>query len=113
MENKKILSTLAMIFLVFGIMLFFLPETGGAQSGCCTTEELGRNFCKNQPTADGCTGTFVPDSSCVLETGLCEGSAEPTPLSPVPTLSEWGLIATASIFGILALIVIRRRKSTA
>jgi len=28
----------------------------------------------------------------------------------VPTLSEWGLIAMASILGIVGLIVIRRRK---
>ncbi|MEX0999348.1 MAG: IPTL-CTERM sorting domain-containing protein [Thermodesulfobacteriota bacterium] len=31
----------------------------------------------------------------------------------VPTLSEWGLIAMASILGIVGFMVIRRRKVTA
>ncbi len=34
--------------------------------------------------------------------------------SPIPTLSEWGLIATAGILGIIGFImVIRRRKAAA
>jgi len=33
--------------------------------------------------------------------------------SAVPTLSEWGLIAMASILGIVGFMVIRRRKVTA
>ena len=32
---------------------------------------------------------------------------------PIPTLSEWGLIAMASILGIAGFVVIRRRKVTA
>ena len=32
---------------------------------------------------------------------------------PIPTLSEWGLIAMAAILGIVGFIVIRRRKVTA
>lgn len=38
--------------------------------------------------------------------------AAPT-LAQVPTLSEWGLIAMASILGIVGFMVIRRRKVTA
>ena len=34
-------------------------------------------------------------------------------VSPVPTLSEWGLIAMAGILGIVGLMVMRRRKVTA
>jgi len=33
--------------------------------------------------------------------------------SPVPTLSEWGLIAMAGILGIVGFMVMRRRKVTA
>ena len=33
--------------------------------------------------------------------------------SPIPTLSEWGLLAMASILGIVGFMVIRRRKLTA
>jgi hypothetical protein len=35
------------------------------------------------------------------------------PVSNVPTLSEWGLIAMASILGIVGFMVIRRRQLTA
>jgi len=34
-------------------------------------------------------------------------------ISPVPTLSEWGLIAMAGILGIVGFLVMRRRKATA
>jgi len=34
-------------------------------------------------------------------------------ISPVPTLSEWGLIATAGILGFIGFMVIRRRQVTA
>ncbi len=37
----------------------------------------------------------------------------PTVVSPIPTLSEWGLIALAGILGIVGFMVIRRRKATA
>ncbi|MGH7849489.1 MAG: IPTL-CTERM sorting domain-containing protein [Thermodesulfobacteriota bacterium] len=33
------------------------------------------------------------------------------PSRPIPTLSEWGLIAMAGALGIIALIAARRRKS--
>ena len=36
----------------------------------------------------------------------------PAPL-PIPTLSEWGLITMAGVFGIIGLLAIRRRKVTA
>ncbi|MCZ6864778.1 MAG: IPTL-CTERM sorting domain-containing protein, partial [Candidatus Dadabacteria bacterium] len=41
-------------------------------------------------------------------------TAEPPIIStPIPTLSEWGLIALAGILGIIGYIVMRRRKLTA
>jgi len=33
--------------------------------------------------------------------------------SPIPTLSEWGMIAVAVVLGIIGFIVFRRRKVTA
>ena len=33
-----------------------------------------------------------------------------TPVSSVPTVSEWGLIALAVIFGIMGIVVVRRRQ---
>lgn len=37
----------------------------------------------------------------------------PLVVSPIPTLSEWGLIAMAGVIGIIGLLAIRRRKVTA
>jgi len=37
----------------------------------------------------------------------------PPPPAMIPTLSEWGLIAMATILGIVGFMVIRRRKVTA
>ena len=34
-------------------------------------------------------------------------------ISPIPTLSEWGLITMAGILGIVGFMVMRRRKATA
>jgi len=41
--------------------------------------------------------------------------SEPLPIitTPIPTLSEWGLIAMAGILGIAGFMVIRRRKAVA
>ena len=33
--------------------------------------------------------------------------------TPIPTLSEWGLIAIAAVLGVVGFMVIRRRKATA
>ena len=38
---------------------------------------------------------------------------EPVVLQPIPTLSEWGLIAMAGVLGIVGFMVMRRRKVTA
>ena len=39
--------------------------------------------------------------------------ASPSTTTPIPTLSEWGLIAMAGLLGIVGFIVMRRRKVTA
>ncbi len=43
-----------------------------------------------------------------LSFGSCGGIAR-----PIPTLSEWGLIAIAGVLGIIAVLAIRRRKAAA
>ena len=54
----------------------------------------------NVEDGDGCS------SACLVE--------EPPPtVTAIPTLSQWGLIAMAGIFGIVGFMVMRRRKVTA
>ncbi|GJM16485.1 MAG: hypothetical protein DHS20C13_18120 [Thermodesulfobacteriota bacterium] len=40
---------------------------------------------------------------------LVSGTGESPPVTPVPTISEWGLIAMAGVLGIIGLIAVRRR----
>ncbi len=49
-------------------------------------------------------------AECVFQNLIEE--PPPPPVPSVPTLSEWGLIAMASILGIVGFMVIRRRKVT-
>ncbi|TFG74792.1 MAG: IPTL-CTERM sorting domain-containing protein [Thermodesulfobacteriales bacterium] len=45
---------------------------------------------------------------------MCLICSEPIQIpSPIPTLSEWGLIAMAGVLGIIGFMVMRRRKVTA
>ena len=50
-------------------------------------------------------GIPVPWTACTI--------AFRSPTTPIPTMSEWGLLAFAGIAGIASLIVIRRRAKTA
>jgi len=45
--------------------------------------------------------------------GLAFDCGVPQIVRPIPTLSEWGLIAMAGILGLIGFMVIRRRKLTA
>jgi hypothetical protein len=61
---------------------------------------------------DGNGVTIECDDSATNDMGSCTFTNTLTPRN-VPTLSEWGLIAMASILGIIGFMVIRRRKLTA
>jgi len=109
----KGISTFVIALLVFSFMFLALPDKGysGADMmhiGCC------------QGTGE-CDDIFEGGTSCTVEafregqicneaTGQCVQQVNNT---PIPTLSEWGLIAMAGILGIVGFMVIRRRKATA
>jgi len=48
---------------------------------------------------------------CNEDLGLCSGLISNP--SPIPTLSEWGLIAMAGVLGIVGYLIIRRRRVSA
>ena len=54
----------------------------------------------NLEDSDGCS------SACQLE-------KQPAKVTPIPTLSQWGLIAMAGVLGIVGLFAIRKRKVAA
>jgi hypothetical protein len=57
-------------------------------------------------------GGFAVSSAFEGDSFICE-LAVVTPASPIPTMSEWGMIAMAGILGVIGFMVIRRRKITA
>jgi len=66
-------------------------------------------------TVDPTTGdlTTIGDSGQGFVGDLAFVEAGLLPQRPIPTLSEWGLIAMAAILGIVGFMVMRRRKVTA
>jgi len=126
MVSKNQISLFLATFLIIGFIFLALPENGysGIQptlpplpSGCCQYIDEGQDICANIsgslicPILDvGPAIDFFEGESCNQNTGLC---IDPAVNSPIPTLSEWGLIAMAGILGIVGFMVIRRRKATA
>ena len=83
-------------------------------TGCCQLfapdgpdECFGTN---DIPECEAKKGEFIPGGVCSTNGIECIGPQ----VSPIPTLSQWGLIAMAGILGIIGFImVIRRRKVSA
>lgn len=68
------------------------------------------NYLVTISTSDGSTqlvGQTVPGLDAIV---FVEGTI---PVTSIPTLSEWGLIAMAGLLGVICLLVIRRRKAAA
>jgi len=127
MLSKNSISIFVSTFLIIGLIYLVLPENGYSGTdeklvvkvSCCQYVNLdqkngGEAFCLDGLSGGGCpkalgelTGEFKGESC--LESGECTVTVK----SPIPTLSEWGLIALAGTLGIIGFMVIRRRKVTA
>ena len=111
----KSISTFVIAFLIVGFFFLALPEKGNAQRPlppfCC---QVTLNSCVDEIEVGvpiTCNDSdIVLDTFCNDSTGQC---VQPAINTPIPTISEWGLIAMASILGIVGFMVIRRRKLTA
>lgn len=84
----------------------------------------GSNNCGNGTFVPCLTIDLLPDGNGVVavcidnDTGSCtftntEGTPPPPVTAQVPTLSEWGLIAMAGVLGLIAFVVLRRKKALA
>jgi len=116
--NRGISLFVATLFLI-GLFFVTSPEISNAQEiepGCCQYGlEEGELSCVDSvglcpkvlpgTSFDG----FFPGESCDEASNLCSSFV----INEVPTLSEWGLIATAGILGIAGFMVIRRKRITA
>jgi len=78
----------------------------------CTTDVNGQvswTYTGNGLGKDTIIASFVDITGLAIESDPAEKLWVPPP-RPIPTLSEWGLIITAGVLGIIGLMVIRRRK---
>lgn len=123
----KTVSIFLIVFLVIGFLFLALPKNGYAGvafqlPGCCQfLDGLQPDGCSpivNEMQITQCTnlgGELHSGSSCVVnpgQLGTCS-SLGFNMKSSVPTLSEWGLIVLAGVLGLIAFVVIRRKKATA
>ncbi len=114
--TKDMFSLFIAAFLIAGFVILAIPEKGISgvaipPTGCC----IGPNDeCVNfDGGAVAClVGSVVEDGTCSVEGpgGICS-VVIPGP-APIPTLSEWGLIAMAGVLGIAGFMIIRKRKVT-
>jgi len=97
---------------------FFLAATEQSDAGIVQIEDRCCQFAPDecidfsdlQPGEACATVDIVHNATCNEQTGLC---AQVSAISPVPTLSEWGLVAMAVILGIAGYIIVRRRRVSA
>ena len=123
MVKKQYVITLLVGIFAMSSLFMALPEASFAQEeGCCqyVDSQTGEFSCVITSGPFGCPlpgeGNpvvfidFFADSSCDLETGLCSGF---DPVTQVPTLSEWGMIAMAGVLGLVGFMIVRRKRATA
>jgi len=79
----------------------------------CTTDENGQvswTYSSRFPGTDIIAASYTDLSGRVIASDPVEIIWESV---PIPTLSQWGVIAMAGVLGIICLLAIRRKKATA
>ena len=114
-RNRIFLSVI--FVLVAGFFFLSTPETSYAQSDCCFSHEgvgCGDQTCENIVCGiDSYCCSVNWDNICVGEAEDLCGNLCIEDISPIPTMSEWGMIAFAGILGLVSFFVIftRRKRS--
>jgi len=88
------------------------PNSGECIPDDCMTDSIGEvkwTYTSSKPGTDLIVASTIDEDQMLIESDPVEN----TWILPIPTLSQWGLIALVGILGIVGLIVIKRRKATA
>lgn len=101
--------------LIAGPLFVTVAEGGLApvtpREGCCTCPlEPG---CSTTPQNECPSGCIFINGQVCSDQGVCVTQSDQTEANPIPTLTEWGLIAVAGILGAAGLLAIRKRKAAA
>ena len=112
---KPIIILLILSIFIAGPLFVTVAEGGldpvMPRDGCCTCPlETGCSTTPQDQCPSDCI--FISGQVC-SDQGICVTQSEPTEANPIPTLTEWGLIAVAGILGAAGLLAIRKRKAAA
>ena len=109
---KNRIVIFAATFLVVCFFFLAIPDKGYSQfqPNCCMISE---DSCRTQLPGIGCDGMLFFVSTCNTTINRCVPNVGETETQNVPTLSQWGLIATAGLLGFVGFVVVRRRKAAA
>ena len=105
----KTISSFTLLFLIITFITLSFPNISYSQpqNVCCEFESVME--CE-ETSPQNCTqqGGIILAGDCDQDFGACVVTDIES--TNVPTLSQWGLIATAGLLGIIGFIVIRRRQ---
>jgi hypothetical protein len=109
---KRSTSILIIALLLTGFFFLSAPEQSHAGltpigQACCQFPGGCFNF-DDDPIL--CDGQVIENATCNEDAGVC---VSPSVANPIPTLSEWGLIAMAGVLGIAGYLIVRRRRVNA
>ena len=116
--TRDMFSLFIAVFLIAGFVFLASPEKGFAglaapSTGCCITP-IGDCTNFGDQLVACLAGSVVESGTCTFEGpgGIC-ANLEPIP-TPIPTMSEWGLIATALVLAAVGVgyITLRRKKAS-
>ncbi len=89
-----------------------VPNTGECVPDDCVTDSIGEvtwSYTSTEGGTDIIVASFLDLEQMPIESDPVENIW----ILPIPTLSQWGLIALVGILGIVGLMVIKRRKAAA
>lgn len=109
---KKLTSMLIITLVLTGFFFLAAPEQSNAGvepigQACCQFADGCIDFSDIPPGAACLAENVVDKATCNEKTGLCTTISA---INPVPTLSEWGLIAMAAVLGIAGYLIVRRKR---
>lgn len=116
--TKDMFSSFVAVFLIAGFFFLTVPEKAFAgmavpATGCCITP-IGDCTNFGDELVSCLAESVVQNGTCTFEGpgGVCTNLIAIS--TPVPTMSEWGLIATALVLAIVGAgyIMLRRKKAS-
>lgn len=111
-------TTIIAATIVISFLFFAIPEKALSQvvpfDGCCQFINSCENLSQDACIADSTSIEFFINTECETGSRTCPGfNLDDSEVRPIPTISKWGMIATAGVLGLAGLYTVRKRKAAA